>query len=59
MMELNYLKDLLFDVISDSNEMNVSDIKADDRQNTFTIQMADRSRFVVECRKADERIMTA
>ena len=59
MMELNYFKDLLFDVISDSNEMSVSDIKADDRQNTFTIQMADRSRFVVECRKADERIMTA
>lgn len=27
MMELNYFKDLLFDVISDSNEMNVSDPK--------------------------------
>lgn len=58
MMELNYFKDLLFGLINDSDEMNVSDIRADDRQNTFTIQMADRSRFVVECRKADERIMT-
>lgn len=56
-MELNYFKDLLFDVISDSNEMDVSDIKTDDRRNTFTILMADRSRFVVECRKADERVM--
>lgn len=49
-MELNRFKDKLFDLINESGELDVTDIEADDRENTFLIRMADGSTIVLECR---------
>ena len=53
-MELNYLKDTLFDLLNDCEGMDISDIEADDAANTITLSVADGSVFEVECRKVTE-----
>lgn len=50
-MKLNDFKDRLFDVLNESEELNISDIHADDAGNTFSVEMADGSVFEIECRK--------
>ncbi len=50
-MELNYFKDKLFDLINESDELDIADIEAEDRKNLFTVTMADGSIFEVLCRK--------
>lgn len=50
-MDLNYFKDRLFEVLNESEELNISDISADDVRNIFAIEMADGSVFEIECRK--------
>lgn len=50
-MELNDFKDRLFDVLNESDELNISDIAGDDAKNIFVIEMEDRSVFVIECHK--------
>ena len=55
-MELNYLKDMLFDLLNDnSEELNISDIQTHERENTFGISMTDGSVFEIECRRILER----
>lgn len=49
-MELNYFKDVLFDLVNESDRMGVLDMEADDENDTLLITMADRSRILVECR---------
>lgn len=50
-MELNYLKDRLFDLLNDnSEELNISDIQTHEKENTFGISMTDGSVFEIECR---------
>lgn len=52
-MELNYFKDWIFDTINDGEGINISDIEAHERKNTFTITMEDGSIFEIECRKIE------
>lgn len=55
-MELNYLKDKIFDWLNDnSEELNISDIQTHERENTFGISMVDGSVFEIECRCILER----
>lgn len=55
-MELNYLKDMLFDLLNDnSEELNIFDIQTHEKENTFGISMTDGSVFEIECRRILER----
>lgn len=55
-MELNYLKDRLFDLLNDtSEELNISDIETHEKENTFGISMTDGSVFEIECRRILKR----
>ena len=48
-MELNYFKDHLFDLINESNILNVRSIIADDKENVFRVVVYDGSEFCVKC----------
>lgn len=50
-MDLNYFKDKLFDLLNESDELDLSDIRADDKRDTFTLRTADGSVFEIFCRK--------
>ena len=52
-MELNYLKDHLFDLLNESDCLNVTNIEANDALNTFRITVPDGSVFVISCQSAD------
>lgn len=55
-MELNYLKDRLFDLLNDnSEELDISDIQTHEKENTFGISMTDGSVFEIECRRILEK----
>ena len=47
-MTLNYFKDKLFDLLNDNEGMDILDITAEDRKNTFTIVMTDGSAFTIK-----------
>lgn len=51
-MELNYFKDKLFDILNETDELDISDISTDDRNNRFTIYIADGSAFIISCETA-------
>lgn len=51
-MELNYFKDKLFDILNETDDLDISDISADDRNDRFLIYLADGSVFEVECRES-------
>lgn len=50
-MDLNYFKDKLFDILNESDEMDICNISDDDRNHLFTISIADGSVFEIECRQ--------
>ncbi len=50
-MELNYFKDKLFDLLNESDELDLSDIIADDKRDTFTVAASDGSVFELLCQK--------
>lgn len=50
-MELNYFKDKLFDLLNESDELDLSDITADDSRGLFTVSTADGSTFEILCRE--------
>lgn len=52
-MDLNYFKDTLFDLLNDSDQLDLSDITADDRNNLFTVCTADGSTFEILCRECE------
>ena len=54
-MELNYFKDNLFDLLNESDEMDISDIDSDDRNALFIVSMADGSMFEIVCRQVTEK----
>lgn len=55
-MELNHLKDRLFDLLNDnSEELEISDIQTHESENTFGISTTDGSVFEIECRRILER----
>ena len=50
-MDLNYFKDQLFDLLNESDAMDISEIITDDRHDLFTVSTADGSQFELLCRK--------
>ncbi|MBQ1234940.1 MAG: hypothetical protein IIX77_04880 [Oscillospiraceae bacterium] len=48
-MELNYVKDHLFDLLNESDLLDVSDIICDDKKGTFEIVVHDGDRFLITC----------
>lgn len=50
-MDLNYFKDKLFDLLNDSDDLDISDITTDDRRGLFTVSTTDGSTFELLCRK--------
>ena len=52
-MELNYLKDHLFDLLNESDCLSVTDIEANDTLNTFRITVPDGSVFVRSCQRVE------
>lgn len=49
-MELNYFKDILFDLINEWNQ-DVLEVIANDRENQFWVVMGDGSVFRLRCEK--------
>lgn len=52
-MRLDYFKDVLFDLINESDALDIEDIQSDDRANTFLVSMKDGSCFSVLVTAAD------
>ena len=52
-MDLNHFKDILFDLMNESNELGVTEIEADDQANTFTLTVADGAKFTVICQRME------
>ena len=54
MEPLNYFKDKLFDLLNETNEIDINDIEANDRKNTFLIAVengrSEERRVGKECR---------
>lgn len=50
-MELNYFKDKLFDILNETDELDIFDLRADDRSGLLTVTVADGGVFVLECRR--------
>ena len=50
-MDVKFFKDQLFDLLNDSDNMGISDIETDDRNNIFTVETNDGSVFEIECRQ--------
>ncbi len=46
-LDINVFKDLLWDLINESNELDVIDIRCDDKENLFEVTVRDGSSFVV------------
>jgi hypothetical protein len=45
---LNYFKDKLFDLLNESEELEIADITTEDCNSVFTVVMADGSAFVIK-----------
>lgn len=50
-MELNYFKDKLFDILNETDELDITDILADDKNNLLTVSIAGGSAFEIVCRQ--------
>ncbi len=50
-MELNYFKDIVFDLLNESDSLDISDIEVDDRKNTLTVCISDGSAFELICQQ--------
>ena len=53
-MELNFFQDILFDLINESNALNVADIESDNKNHTFRVFMPDGSVFHVVCSQTEQ-----
>lgn len=52
-MDVNYFKDILFDLMNESDALDVADIQSDDKANTFAVTMKDGSTFSVRISKIE------
>lgn len=50
-MEKNEIKDRLFDVLNDTNNLPIQDIVVDDRNNMVNVYLTDDTRFSVHVEK--------
>ena len=49
-MEFNEFKDILFDLMNESDEMNVAEIRTFDKENRFELVWADGTEIALSCR---------
>lgn len=54
-MELNYFKDKLFDLLNESEGMEIADLNADERNNLLTVRTEDGNVFEIVCRMATDK----
>lgn len=50
-MELNDFKDKIFELLNEADEMKISDIETNDRENIFKVMLQNGSAFEVQCRQ--------
>lgn len=50
-MELNFFKDILFDLLNESDNLNIADMEADDGKNILIVKTTDGNIIEIECRK--------
>lgn len=50
-MELNYFRDRLFDLLNDSEGMDIADLNADERNNLLTVRTQDGNFFEIVCQQ--------
>ena len=53
-MDLNYFKDVLFDLINDSFRLDIVDIISNDKENTFIIK-TEGGDFMIKCSEYKEK----
>ena len=53
-MELNYFKDKLFDLLNETDELDIADLDAEDRKNLLKVTMADGRIFEVSCQAIEQ-----
>lgn len=51
-MELNYFKDRLFDLLNETDELDIADLNVEDKKNLLTVTMSDGSVFEIMCQTA-------
>lgn len=49
-MELNYFRDKLFDLLNDSDSLEIADLTADERRHLLIVKTADGTVFEILCR---------
>ena len=54
-MELNYFKDVLFDLINESDALDVEDIQSDDKENRFVVTVQGGATFSVQITPVDKQ----
>ncbi len=52
-MDLNYFKDKLFDILNETDELDITDICVDDLKDRLTVSIAGGNVFQIECRQAN------
>ena len=53
-MDINYVKDILFDLINESDSLDIADIQYDDAQGLYLIAMKDGSVFALRVVKVKD-----
>ena len=48
-MELDYVKDHLFDLLNESDVLNITDIQSTEQENGFHVTVSDGSVFLITC----------
>lgn len=51
-MRLNEFKDRLFNVLNETNDLPITDIIVNDKENEIKLLLDDHSSFIVTCRSA-------
>ncbi len=52
-MDLNIFKDILFDLINESDDLDIADIQAYDEKDLLMVAMKDRSVFAIRTMKVN------
>ena len=53
-MEMAVFKDILFDLINESDALNIINIAWNEAENLFVVQLSDLTQFVVQIKSGDE-----
>lgn len=54
-MDIKFFKDILFDLLNESDDMNISNIETDDKNNIFTVYTRDGNVFEIQCRQLEHQ----